>query len=81
MDHNLYYFAQEPLPFNWNDQVYNTIDQWRADTGLDANSQFFIGPFPSRAQQIRGGLDALMLQPSLRPEMFRSLYRLLAMPS
>jgi len=80
MFHNLYYFAQEPLPFNWNDQVYNTIDQWRADTGLDPDSQFSIGPFPSRAKQIPAGLDALTQQPTLRPEMFRSLYRLLAVP-
>jgi hypothetical protein len=78
MFHNLYYFAEQPLPFHWNDQVYDTIDQWRAATGLDANSLFFIGPFPSRAQMIRAGLDAIMRQRTLRPMMFRSLYRLLA---
>jgi hypothetical protein len=78
MFHNLYYFPEEPLPFNWNGKVYNTIDQWRAATGLDANSLFFIGPFPSRSQEIRAGLGALIRQRTLQPMTFRSLYRLLA---
>lgn len=76
MFNNLYFFAEEPLPFHWNDRVYNTIDQWRADTDLDANSQFFVGPLPSRAQRIRAELDALMQQPTLQPVMFHSLHRL-----
>jgi hypothetical protein len=71
-----YFFAEEPLPFHWNDQLYDTIDQWRADTDLDANSQFFIGPRPSRARRIRAELDALMRQPTLQPAMFHSLHRL-----
>ena len=75
MFNNLYFFAEEPLPFHWNDRVYNTIDEWRADTGLDANSQFFIGPLPSRAQRIRAELDALRQQPTLQPVMFHSLAR------
>jgi hypothetical protein len=79
MNHNLYYFRQEPLPFHWNGVVYDTIDQWRAATGLDANSLFFTGRFPTRVQRIRARLDALMRQPTLRPMMFRSLYRLLAL--
>jgi uncharacterized protein YfaP (DUF2135 family) len=76
MFNNRYFFAEQPLPFHWNDQVYNTIDQWQADTGLDANSQFFIGPRPSRAQRIRTKLRALRRQPTLKPVMFRSLHRL-----
>ena len=77
MFNNLYLFAEEPLPFHWNDEVYNTIDEWRADTGLDANSQFFIGPLPSRAQtDTRSGS---MRSSGNRPcdrMMFRSLHRL-----
>ena len=78
MFNNRYFFAEEPLPFDWNGQVYDTIDEWRADTGLDANSQFFIGPFTSRAQRIRAELDALKHQPTLQPAMFHSLARGLA---
>jgi hypothetical protein len=78
MDHNLYYFPDQPLPFNWNGQVYDTIEQWQAATGLDANSEFFIGPFASRVQRIRAGLDALIRQPTLGRVMFSSLYHLLA---
>jgi hypothetical protein len=78
MDHNHYFFADKPRPFDWNDHVYNTIDQWRADTGLDTNSHFFTGPFPSRVQQVRARLDALEQEPTLRPMMFQSLYSLLA---
>jgi hypothetical protein len=76
MFNNRYLLAGEPLPFHWNDRVYNTIDQWRADTDLDANSQFFIGPLPSRAERIRAELDALMQQPTLQQGMFHSLDRL-----
>ena len=76
MFNNIYFFANEPLPFLWNDVVYTTIDEWRADTGLDANSQFFIGPLPSRAQRMRAALDALMREPTLRPEMFHELHAL-----
>ena len=50
---NVYFFAEEPLAFFWNEQVYTTIDEWRADTGLDGNSQFFIGPFRARRRQRR----------------------------
>ena len=54
MSNNLYFFAEEPLPFHWNDQVYDTIDEWRADTGLDANSQFSHRPAPvARAADTR----------------------------
>jgi Right handed beta helix region len=73
---NAYFFAEEPLPFFWNERVYTSMDEWRADSGLDANSQFFIGPFPSRAQMIRPALDALMRESTLRPEMFHALHRL-----
>jgi hypothetical protein len=73
---NRYFFSEEPLPFHWNDRVYNTIDQWRADTDLDASSQVFVGPLPSPAQRIRGELDALMQEPALKPVMFHSLHRL-----
>jgi hypothetical protein len=76
MFNNLYLFAEEPLPFHWNDKLYNTIDEWRADTGLDANSKFFTGSLRSRAQKIRAKLAALMQQPTLKPVMFRSLHRL-----
>jgi hypothetical protein len=83
---NVYFFAQESLPFHWNDLIYNTIDEWRADTGLDANSQFFIGPFRSRPrgrrpqlpriESMATALEALMREPTLRPEMFHKLHRL-----
>jgi hypothetical protein len=73
---NLYFFAEEPLPFRWNDEVYSSIEEWQADTGLDANSQFVIGPLGSRAQNIIAALEALMLEPTLRPDMFYALHRL-----
>ena len=71
---NVYVFAEEPLAFFWdvdgNEQVYTSIDEWRTDTGLDWDSQFFIGPFR------RAALDALRRAPTLRPEMFHKLHRL-----
>ena len=72
---NTYVFANQPREFFWNGTVYTSIDQWRADTGLDANSQFFIGPFqsPNAVQTIRAALDALKQTPTLRPEMFKAL--------
>ena len=53
MFNNVYFFANEPREFFWNDLVYTSIDEWRADTGLDVNSQFFIGPFQSRPNATR----------------------------
>jgi hypothetical protein len=76
MFNNIYFLAEEPLRFHWNERVYKTIDEWRADTGLDGNSQFLIGPLPSRAQRIREALGALMREPTLRPPMFHELHRL-----
>jgi hypothetical protein len=76
MFNNIYFLAEEQLPFHWNERVYNTIDEWRAETSLDGNSQFLIGPLPSRAQRIRSALDALMREPTLRPEMFHTLHLL-----
>ena len=69
------FVRRRPLPLHWNERVYNAIDAWRAETGLDANSQFLIGPLPPRARRIRAVLDALMRQPTLRPEMFHTLYQ------
>jgi hypothetical protein len=77
MFNNLYFLADEPLPFTWNNTTYNTIDEWRAATGLDANSQFFVGPFPSRVQMLREGMEALKQEPVLRPEMFHALFNLI----
>ena len=68
------------VPFHWNEAVYNTIDEWLADTGLDANSQFFYGPLPSRAQRIRAEMEALKSEPTLRPNMFHKLYNLATEP-
>jgi hypothetical protein len=76
MFHNLYFFAEEPLPFTWNNTTYNTIDEWRAATGLDTSS-LFLGPFPSRVQMARYRLEALKHVPVLRPEMFHALYDLI----
>jgi hypothetical protein len=78
---NLYFFAEEPLPFMWADEhyesiEYKSIEEWQADTGLDANSQFVIGPLGSRAQNLIAALEALMLEPTLRPDMFYALHRL-----
>jgi hypothetical protein len=77
---NVYIFAGEPLEFFWNEQVYTSIDKWRADTGLDLDSQFFIGPFrlrpDVRAQLMRAALEALRWEPTLRPEMFHELHHL-----
>jgi hypothetical protein len=75
MSSNRYVFANQPREFFWNGTVYTSIDQWRADTGLDANSQFFIGPFqpPNAMQTIRAAIDALKQTPTLRPEMFQAL--------
>jgi hypothetical protein len=78
---NRYFFAEEPLPFMWADEhyesiEYNSIEEWQADTGLDANSQFVIGPLGSRAQDIKAALEVLMLEPTLRPDMFHALHRL-----
>ena len=73
---NTYVFANQPREFFWNGTVYTSIDPWRANTGLDANSQFFIGPFqspPVAVQTMRAALDALKQQPTLRPEMFEAL--------
>ena len=75
MNDNLYFLAEEPLPFPWNDQVYASIPEWQADTGLDADSQFVIGPLSSRAQQIRDAAFALIDEPTLRPEMFHALHQ------
>ena len=77
MFNNLYFLAEQPLPFTWNNTTYNTIDEWRAATGLDANSQFFVGPFPSRVQTLRAGMEALKQEPVLRPEMFHALFDLI----
>jgi hypothetical protein len=76
MFNNVYFLAEEPLQFYWNERVYATIDEWRAETGLDGNSQFVIGPLPSQAQSIRSALDALMREPTLRPELFHKLHGL-----
>jgi hypothetical protein len=77
---NVYVFAEEPREFFWNEQVYFSIDEWRADTGLDVDSQFFLGPFrlrsDVRAQLMRAALDALRWEPTLGPEMFHALHRL-----
>jgi hypothetical protein len=81
---NVYVFAEEPLEFFWdvdgNEQVYTSIDDWRSDTGLDWDSQFFIGPFRSRpdirVQRMRAALNALRRAPTLRLEMFHALHRL-----
>ena len=72
---NTYVFANQPREFFWNGPVYTELDQWRADTGLDANWQNFIGPFqsPNAVQTIRAALDALKQTPTLRPEMFKAL--------
>jgi Right handed beta helix region len=73
---NIYYLAEEPLPFHWNKRVYNTIDEWRTEIGLDGSSQFLIGPHPPRGQRIRSALGALMREPTLQPEMFHKLHAL-----
>jgi hypothetical protein len=74
---NTYVFVKQPLPFFWNDRVYTSIDEWRADTGLDLTSRFFIGPsYRSRAEMMRAALDALRQEPTLRPQMFRALHDL-----
>jgi hypothetical protein len=70
---NLYFFASEPREFFWNDVVYTSIDEWRADTGLDSDSQF-VGS-DVRAQ-FSGALEALKSEPILRPDMFQELHRL-----
>jgi hypothetical protein len=80
MFNNIYFFAEQPLPFHWNEEVYNSIDEWRADTGLDANSQFFYGPLSSRAQHVLAEMEALKSQPKLKPNMFHKLYRLATEP-
>jgi hypothetical protein len=76
MFNNIYFLAEEPLPFHWNDRVYTTIDEWRSETCLDGNSQCLIGSLPPPAQRIRAALDALMREPTLRSEMFHQLHRL-----
>jgi hypothetical protein len=73
---NIYFLAEEPIRFNWNERVYKTIEEWQAETGLDGNSQFLIGPFPSPAQGIRSALEELMREPALNPPMFPRLYAL-----
>jgi Right handed beta helix region len=73
---NIYFLAQEPLRFHWNERVYKTIEEWQAETALDGNSQFLIGPLPPVAQEIRAALEALMQAPTLRPVMFLELHRL-----
>ena len=47
MFNNILLLRQEPLDFFWNDMVYTSIEEWQTDTGLDSNSEFFIGPFPT----------------------------------
>jgi hypothetical protein len=75
MFNNLYSFADEPLPFFWNDRIYASLDKWRAETGLDENSS--IAPFPPRRAAImRAAFEALMREQTLRPDMFHELYRL-----
>jgi hypothetical protein len=71
---NVYYFAEEPLPFFWNEEEYASIEEWQEDTGLDESSEFIIGPLPPDVQQIRAALEALKSARSLRPEMFHSLH-------
>jgi hypothetical protein len=73
---NIYYLAEEPHPFHWNERVYNTIDEWRTENGLHGSSQFLSGPLPPRGQRIRSALGALMREPTLQPEMFHKLHAL-----
>jgi hypothetical protein len=64
---NTYRFANDPLPFWWDETQYNSIPDWQAATGLDLDSQFIIGPFglPTELEQFK-------TQP-LTPEMFAQL--------
>jgi hypothetical protein len=84
MFNNFYFFNGPPLPFIWNDTTYNTINEWRADTGLDTNSLFFVGPFSSSpnvgVQNVRAALEALEQEQTLQPGMFYELYDLLKTP-
>jgi hypothetical protein len=64
---NTYRFANDPLPFWWDETQYNSIPDWQAATGLDLDSQFIVGPFglPTELEQFK-------TQP-LTPEMFGQL--------
>ena len=67
MSGNTYRFANDPLPFWWDEIRYDSIADWQAATGLDLDSQFIIGPF-----ELPTGLEQLKTQP-LTPEMFGQL--------
>jgi hypothetical protein len=43
---------------------------------LDANSEFFVGSTESHAESVRAAIEALQQEPTLRPDMFQTLYRL-----
>ena len=64
---NTYRFANDPLPFWWDETQYNSIPDWQAATGLDLDSQFIIGPFV-----LSPGLEQFKTQPLTR-EMFEQL--------
>ena len=55
MSGNTYRFANDPLPFSWDETQYNSIAAWRAATGLDLDSQFIIGPFalPTKLEKLK----------------------------
>ena len=76
---NVYVFAEAPREFFWNEQVYTSLDEWRADTGLDGGSHFVLAPFRARpevrAPRIRAALEALRGAPTLRPALFHALHR------
>jgi hypothetical protein len=64
---NIYRFANDPLPFWWDETQYNSIADWQTATGLDLDSQFIIGPF-----ELPPELEQLETQPLTR-EMFEQL--------
>jgi hypothetical protein len=64
---NTYRFANDPLPFWWDETQYSSIAAWQAATGLDLDSQFLIGPV-----ELPTGLEQLKTQ-ALTREMFEQL--------
>jgi hypothetical protein len=55
MSGNTYRFANDPLPFSWDEIRYGSIADWQAATGLDLDSKFIIGPFelPTKLEQLK----------------------------
>jgi hypothetical protein len=64
---NTYRFANDPLPFWWDETQYTSIEDWRTATGLDLDSHFAIEPYELPAQ-----LEQLKTEPLTR-EMFEQL--------